>query len=149
LVKKQMREEDFFTAEELAAFREVDRLKALEPIEPVEPVVPVTRSAATAPLPGAATMSEAQSQGWNQWANALIDERMVNYAELFGAEVGAAEKVLRQELAKISNALAVLREEITQVKLENAYLRGLGDRARGEVIDLPALPLPKRNALNG
>ena len=72
---------------------------------------------------------------WDAW----LDDRLVGVARMLGEEAARTNNKLRDD---VKAAMDVLRKDIGDLKLENAYLRGLVDRgSRGpEVIDLPALP---------
>jgi hypothetical protein len=143
-------DESFFTPEELAAFREVDRQRAAEQ-EQVEPVSTVER---IVPPAAAVTLTAEQSAGWNRWANELISAQCESVIKAVTKEFFNQETELRKELRTrfqgLDSELAALREETVKLRVELAYLRGLHGASDRTPIDLPAIPLqPKRNGLNG
>ena len=148
LVGRQMRESEIFSPEEMALFREVDKQRVVE--HEADAVMPVERVAPTA-IGGA--MSPEQSAAWNSWVDDRIEQQLMQAAGALSRECGRQEEALRKELkAKfdgIISELAALREENTKLRVELAYARGVQDRGGHEVIDLPTLPLPKRNGLHG
>jgi hypothetical protein len=128
--------DEIFTAEELAAFRAVDRLNALEPVgrgaerwerrqsgpepEP-EPEKPQ-------PSRGAPTMDEAASQPWNDWALALVR-----------GEIEHHEKVMVDATAEfvaeyVTNKLKALEAEVASLRADLTIMRSV---QTGGVIDLP------------
>jgi hypothetical protein len=148
-----MRDDNFFTPEEMAAFRAVDQERALEreteAVSTVERVVtPVAAAFGRAVPPAAATrMSVERSADWNRWANEMIERALMPLAKDLGAEVGDIERRLKAEIKTITNDMAALRAENVELRVQLSYLRGAADHSRpGEVLDLPALP---RRGLNG
>jgi hypothetical protein len=83
-----------------------------------------------------ATMSAEQSAGWNDWAHALIAERLNEVADVLGDECGQIEARLQKQITE-------LQKEIVELKIANAYERG---KSAGTILDLPALP--KRGCLD-
>jgi hypothetical protein len=135
-----MTDESFFTAEELAAFREVDRLRALEPVAPTKRSVPAreiadTRLTRTTPQASTTMMSPQDSAAWNSWAEALIATRLNAFADTLGGECGLIEGRLQKQIT-------CLQQEIVELKIAAAYERG---KNAGVIIDLPALPRARRD----
>jgi hypothetical protein len=141
---------DDFTADELAAFRKVDRLHTVTPTR-------MTVPQPSAPTPQTLT-AQAQSASWNSWAMQVIEyawrthyqdaiaeftaefvqKKIDTLAQMLGEETGANERQLKIEINKLA-------EEVVELKVQLAYLRGVHSAAP---IDLPALPLPSRKNLD-
>jgi hypothetical protein len=87
---------------------------------------------------------------WDEWANSLIEKRMESFARVIGDEVGRSQKELRlavkADIDLSRAAINSLRDEVSELKMAIAYLKGRSDRDNGEE---PPLLLPKRGSLNG
>jgi hypothetical protein len=141
---------DDFTADELAAFRKVDRLHTVTPTR-------MTVPQPSAPTPQTLT-AQAQSASWNSWAMQVIEyawrthyqdaiaeftaefvqKKIDTLAQMLGEETGTNERQLKIEINKLA-------EEVVKLKCELAYLRGCRN---ADPIDLPALPLSSRKNLD-
>jgi hypothetical protein len=77
-----------------------------------------------------ATMSPEQSSSWNDWAHALITERLNAVAEMLGDECGKIE-------ARLQKQIGALEKQIVDLRIENAFLLG---KNANVVIDLPSTP---------
>jgi hypothetical protein len=156
-----MTDESSFTAEELAAFRAVDRQYAVAPARMTETPQRVLQPSAPTPQtptlqPPAMSAAQAQSASWNSWAMQVIEyawrthyqdaiaeftaefvqKKIDTLAQMLGEETGANERQLKIEINKLA-------EEVVELKVQLAYLRGARS---AEIIDLPALPRKNRNA---
>jgi hypothetical protein len=79
------------------------------------------------------TNNHDHDDAWNSWAEAHVDRGMDAVADALGAEVGAIERKIREDLrAEIS----ALKEQVGGLKCELSYLRGRLDHR--EPLDLNA-----------
>jgi hypothetical protein len=92
-----MREDVLFTPEEMAAFRAIDKQRALEQeAETVERVV--VPASVAAPI-----MTPEQSRGWNKWASELIDRQVVLAIGVLMKELGILREELRDEIRETAS----------------------------------------------
>jgi hypothetical protein len=139
-----MTDESFFTAEELAAFREVDRLRALEPVDRGAGRWERLRLQSEEPEKHDRGLSAREVDAkirhhWDsvfndaiaQFTSEYVSKRLDGFAEMVGGETGLNEKALRTELvAKIEK----LEVELGQLRADLQIQRSV---KTADIIDLP------------
>jgi hypothetical protein len=93
----------------------------------------LVRKTYTPPPPpqAAATMTQAQSEGWNDWCLAIVRTELGatldGFTDMLGEETARIAKAQNEKIRKLEEELAALRADVT---IQHAATRGVVDLAK-------------------